>query len=130
MVKYLSFCLSVCLAVCLGVCLAVWLAGQVPPSVRLVHQECRSICVNICASISQCVSLDGAVRWYRQNLADAVRQDEKVDRKIGRNQGQFEALDFNAAVGDSRMTPASAFVATIRGNNLDHSLLPLLFTIA
>ena len=54
-------------------------------------------------------------RCRRQNLADAVRQDEKVDRKIGRNQNQFEALDFNAAVGDSRMTPASAFIATIRG---------------
>ncbi|KAL3151227.1 hypothetical protein ABBQ38_013068 [Trebouxia sp. C0009 RCD-2024] len=52
---------------------------------------------------------------YKQNLADAVRQDEKVDRKIARNQSQFEALDFNAAVADSRMSPASAFVATIRG---------------
>lgn len=52
----------------------------------------------------------------RQNLADAVRQDEKVDRKIARNQSQFEALDFNAAVADSRMSPASAFVATIRGD--------------
>ena len=51
----------------------------------------------------------------RQNLSDAIRQDEKVDRKIARNQNKFEALDFNAAVGDSRMTPASAFVATIRG---------------
>lgn len=51
----------------------------------------------------------------RQNLSDAIRQDEKVDRKIARNQDKFEALDFNAAVGDSRMTPASAFVATIRG---------------
>lgn len=38
-----------------------------------------------------------------------------MDRKIARNQDKFEALDFNAAVGDSRMTPASAFVATIRG---------------
>lgn len=52
---------------------------------------------------------------YKQNLSDAIRQDEKVDRKIARNQNKFEALDFNAAVGDSRMTPASAFVATIRG---------------
>ena len=52
----------------------------------------------------------------RQNLADAIRQDEKVDRKIARNQNNFEALDFNAAVGDSRMSPASAFVATIRGD--------------
>lgn len=52
----------------------------------------------------------------RQNLADALRQDEKVDRKIARNQSQFEALDFNAAVADSRMSPASAFVATIRGD--------------
>lgn len=52
---------------------------------------------------------------YRQNLRDAIRQDEKVDRKIARNQDSFEALDFNAAVGDSRMSPASAFVATIRG---------------
>lgn len=51
----------------------------------------------------------------RQNLADALRQDEKVDRKIARNQNQFEALDFNAAVADTRMSPASAFVATIRG---------------
>lgn len=54
--------------------------------------------------------------WFRQNLADAMRQDEKVDRKIARNQNQFEALDFNAAVSDTRMSPASAFVATIRGN--------------
>ena len=55
----------------------------------------------------------------RQNLADAIRQDEKVDRKIARNQNKFEALDFNAAVGDSRMSPASAFVATIRGEHLN-----------
>ena len=54
--------------------------------------------------------------WFRQNLTDAMRQDEKVDRKIARNQNQFEALDFNAAVSDTRMSPASAFVATIRGN--------------
>ena len=52
----------------------------------------------------------------RQNLRDAIKQDEKVDRKIARNQDSFEALDFNAAVGDSRMSPASAFVATIRGD--------------
>ena len=54
--------------------------------------------------------------WCRQNLADAMRQDEKVDRKIARNQNQFEALDFNAAVSDTRMSPASAFVATITGH--------------
>jgi len=42
-----------------------------------------------------------------------------VDRKIARNQNKFEALDFNAAVGDSRMSPASAFVATIRGEHLN-----------
>ena len=58
----------------------------------------------------------------RQNLADAIRQDEKVDRKIARNQNKFEALDFNAAVGDSRMSPASAFVATIRGEHLNWQL--------
>lgn len=59
----------------------------------------------------------------RQNLADAMRQDEKVDRKIARNQNQFEALDFNAAVSDTRMSPASAFVATIRGNISTTSVL-------
>ncbi len=42
-----------------------------------------------------------------------------MDRKIARNQNKFEALDFNAAVGDSRMSPASAFVATIRGEHLN-----------
>ena len=41
-----------------------------------------------------------------------------MDRKIARNQNKFEALDFNAAVGDSRMSPVSAFVATIRGEYL------------
>ena len=55
-----------------------------------------------------------------------MRQDEKVDRKIARNQNQFEALDFNAAVSDTRMSPASAFVATIRGK---HRLPPVLHCI-
>lgn len=43
-----------------------------------------------------------------------------MDRKIARNQNKFEALDFNAAVGDSRMSPVSAFVATIRGEYLEN----------
>ena len=55
-------------------------------------------------------------------MRDAIRQDEKVDRKIAKNQDSFEALDFNAAAGDSRMSPASAFVATIRGNIHTHSI--------
>jgi len=49
------------------------------------------------------IALTTASCCCRQNLSDAIRQDEKVDRKIARNQNKFEALDFNAAVGDSRM---------------------------
>lgn len=64
----------------------------------------------------QAPKIEQGLLGCRQNLRDAIKQDEKVDRKIARNQDSFEALDFNAAVGDSRMTPASAFVATIRGD--------------
>jgi hypothetical protein len=58
-----------------------------------------------------------ALAGYRGNLRDAMRQDEKVDRKIEQNQQNFEALDFNvaAAQGGRGSSAASAFVSTIRG---------------